>query len=117
VSKSVLRFLVDLGFVVHTPAELFGTKDEAYGAADTEWLRRITGTGWAVLGRDAKIAERPHELAAYRAAHVHMFPLPGEATRQELLDVLGARLNDICVAWTNSRTSIWKVRPSGLRVL
>jgi hypothetical protein len=117
VSKSVRRFLADLGYVVHTPGELFGSKEEAYGAADTEWLRRVAGTGWAIIGRDAKIAERPHELVAYRAAHVHMFLLPGEATLQQLLDILGHCLRDICVAWAQSRTSIWRVRPSGLRRL
>jgi hypothetical protein len=117
VSRSVRRFLTGLGYVVHTPGELFGSWAEASGAPDTEWLRRVSGTGWAVIGRDAKIAERPHELAAYRAAHVHMFLLPGEATLQELVDLLAAYLTHICTAWANKRPGIWKIRASGLRPL
>jgi hypothetical protein len=70
-----------------------------------------------VIGRDAKIAERPHELAAYRSANVHMFLLPGEATRQTLLDLLAASLKDICIAWARSRAGIWRIRPSGLHPL
>jgi hypothetical protein len=77
----------------------------------------VAGTGWAIIGRDAKIAERPHELAAYRAARVHMFLLPGEATRQALLDLLTAWLEDVCITWARSRTGIWKIRPSGLHPL
>jgi PIN like domain len=117
VSRSVRHFFLDLGYVVHTPGELFGSRDAGYGAPDTEWLRRVAGTGWAIVGRDAKIAERPHELAAYRSARVHMFLLPGEATRQALLDLLALRLRDICVTWARSRTGIWRIRPSGLHPL
>jgi hypothetical protein len=117
VSRSVRRFLTDLDYVVHTPGELFGSKDEAYGATDTSWLQRVAGTGWAIIGRDAKIAERPYELAAYKSAHVHMFLLPGEATRQALIDLLAVSLKDICTTWAASRTGIWRVRPSGLHPL
>jgi hypothetical protein len=117
VTRSIKRFLTDLEYVVHTPGELFGSKEEAYGAPDEEWLRRVAGTGWAVLGRDAKIAERPYELAAYKAARVHMFLLPGQATRQELVDLLTICLKDICTTCTNARTGIWRVRASGLHPL
>jgi hypothetical protein len=96
---------------------LFASKEAAYGVADTEWLRRVAGTGWAVIGRDAKIAERPHELAAYKAAHVHMFLLPGDATLQRLIELLAISLKEICTTWAASRTGIWKVRPSGLHRL
>jgi hypothetical protein len=64
VSRSVFRFLGNLGYAVHTPGELFGSREAAHGPPDTEWLGRVAGTGWAVIGRDAKIAERPHELTA-----------------------------------------------------
>jgi hypothetical protein len=96
VTRSVRRFLNDLGYLVHTPGSVFGTCEEAYGADDTEWLRRIAGSGWVGIGRDSKIAVRPYELAAYRKASVHMFLLPGEATKQELVELLGMSLESIC---------------------
>jgi PIN like domain len=108
---------VNLGYVVHTPGELFGSWVEASGADDTEWLRRVSGTGWAIIGRDVKITERPHELAAYRAARVHMFLLPEEATRQELIHLLAAHLAHICMAWAGRQPAVWKIRPSGLHPL
>jgi hypothetical protein len=30
---------------VHTPGEVFGSKADAYGAEDTEWLGRVAGSG------------------------------------------------------------------------
>ncbi len=108
---------MDLGYVVHTPGELFGTRDAAYGVSDTEWLRRVGGTGWAVIGRDAKIAERPAEMEAYRSAGVHMFLLPGEATRQQLTEVLSTSLKEICTVWSARRPGIWRIGRTGLRPL
>jgi hypothetical protein len=46
-----------------------------------------------------------------------MFLLPGEATRDALVELLASRLKDICTAWTSKRAGIWKVLPSGLRPL
>lgn len=60
------RLLVDLGYAVHTPAELFGTREAAMGASDEVWLEKVAKTGWAVLNRDTKIMRRSEELAAYR---------------------------------------------------
>jgi hypothetical protein len=77
VTRAVRRLLTVLGYKCHTPPEVFGTRAESLGADDTEWLGKIARTGWVVLNRDAKIMERPDELAAYRAARVHMFYLPG----------------------------------------
>lgn len=55
VTRSVRRLLTDLGYAVHTPAELFGSRESSLGATDEEWLKRVTGRGWAVIGRDVKI--------------------------------------------------------------
>jgi PIN like domain len=71
----VRRLLVDLGYVVHTPAELFGTREAALGASDELWLEKVAKTGWAVLNRDTNIMRRRDELAAYRRAGVHMLAL------------------------------------------
>lgn len=103
------RLLLDLGYVVHTPGELFGTRDQAYGAEDTDWLARLTGTGWAVLGRDAKILRRDHELAAYRAAKVHMFLLPGQATSEHLRAVTAANLVHMGRLTAARRTGVWRL--------
>jgi hypothetical protein len=66
----VKRLLVGLGYTIHTPAEVFGTRDAALGATDAEWLAHVVKTGWAVLNRDTAIMRRPDELAAYRRAGV-----------------------------------------------
>lgn len=81
VTRTVRSVLTSLGYKCHTPPEIFGTRAESLGAKDEEWLRRIAGSGWVVLNRDANIMQRPNELEAYRAVKVHMFYLPGEATR------------------------------------
>ena len=94
-TRTVRRLLVDLGYVCHTPPEVFGTRADSLGVADTEWLKKIAHTGWVVLNRDAKIMERPDELAAYRAAKLHMFYLPGEATRDQLKQLIEDNLGGI----------------------
>jgi len=101
--------LTDLGYKCHTPPEVFGTRVESEGAEDTEWLNKIARTGWIVLNRDAKIMERPHELTAYRAARVHMFYLPGEATRDHLKWLIEKHLRAI-VSYATSRTpQVWRI--------
>lgn len=78
-TRAVRRRLTGLGYVVHSPAELYGSREEALGARDEDWLARVGQRGWVVIGRDVKIYERPAELTAYLAAGVHVFLLPGEA--------------------------------------
>jgi len=117
VTRRVRRFLAGLGYAVHTPGELYGSREEAYGAADVDWLRRVTGSGWVVIGRDAKITQRPHELAAYRRCGLHMFLLPGEATAQDLQDVLSTHLAVICTHAGQRQPAVWKVTRSGVRRL
>jgi hypothetical protein len=42
---------------------------------DPSWLRVVGGRGWVVLTRDQRIRTRPNELAAVRAARLHVFAL------------------------------------------
>jgi hypothetical protein len=63
VTRRVRRVLIGLGYCVHTPGELYGTREEAYGASDVDWLRRVAGTGWIVIGRDLKITQRRQHRA------------------------------------------------------
>jgi hypothetical protein len=106
--------LVELGYGCHTPPEIFGSRAESLGAPDTEWLRRIARTGWVVLNRDAKIMERPHELEAYRAAKVHMFYLPGEATRDQLKQLVESHLRDIVTYAADRTPEVWKITSHGI---
>ncbi|MCK2237741.1 MULTISPECIES: hypothetical protein [unclassified Crossiella] len=113
-TKTVRRLLTGLGYSCHTPPEVFGTRAESLGAEDTEWLKKITNSGWAVLNRDAKIMERPHELDAYRAARVHMFYLPGEATRDELRSLVENNLRNIITYATDRKPDVWKITKNGI---
>ncbi len=114
VTRSVLKFLIDLGYRCHTPAELFGTRDSALGVRDEVWLTRVREHDWVVLSRDAKIMERPAELAAYRAANVHMFYLPGEATRAQLLELISANLRDIITYASAKKPNVWQIKRTGV---
>jgi hypothetical protein len=110
----VRRVLVRLGYRCHTPPEVFGTRAESEGATDPEWLKKVKGSGWVVLNRDAKIMERPHELTAYRAAKVHMFYLPGEATRDQLRHLVEHHLR-LIVTYATSRTpEVWRITAHGI---
>jgi hypothetical protein len=114
VTRTVRRVLVRLGYRCHAPPEVFGTRSDSLGAADTEWLGKISRSGWIVLNRDAKIIERPDELAAYRAAKVHMFYLPGEASRDRLKVLVEVNLHDIIV-FANDRTpDVWRITDHGV---
>jgi len=116
VTRSVCRLLRDLGYVVHTPAELYGTREAASGASDDDWLRRVGSRRWAVLNRDLKIFERPDELEAYRRARVHMFLLPGQATSAELRDLVAINLAEICSVATGSDPQTMRLTGHGLEV-
>ena len=114
VTRMVRRLLTSLGYKCHTPPEVFGNRVRSQGADDEEWLGRIAGTGWIVLNRDARIMERPDELEAYRAARVHMFYLPGEATRDHLCSLVSTHLRDIIVYSSNRNPDVWRVTNSGI---
>lgn len=42
---------------------------------DAAWIAEVGRQGWAVLTRDQEIRRRPNELAAVRAANLHLFAL------------------------------------------
>jgi len=101
--------------MIHTPAELFGTRDAALGAGDDDWLARVGQRGWACLTRDLKIYERPAELEAYQRARVHVFLLPGEATAAQLAELITRCLADMCSVATSRAPQSWKLTKSGLQ--
>lgn len=57
---------------MHTPAELFGTREAALGASDELWLEKVAKTRWAVLNRDTNIMRRRDEgrVPSRRSAYV-----------------------------------------------
>lgn len=55
-------------FVAHR--ELF-----ADDVADVDWIAEVGRRGYTVLTRDQAIRRRPNELAAVRAARIHLFAL------------------------------------------
>jgi hypothetical protein len=73
VTRSVRRLLTNLGYAFHSPAELYGSHEAALGARDEDWLAKVSVHRWTVLGRDAKIYERPSELEAYRVSKLQVF--------------------------------------------
>jgi hypothetical protein len=113
----VRRLLVDLGYVVHTPAEVFGTREAALGASDELWLEKVAKSGWAVLNRDTNIMRRRDELAAYRRAGVHMFYLPGEAKVAVLVGLVSVNLVEICTVTASKKAKLWYLTPEGLEEL
>jgi len=113
--RTLRRAISDLGYVVHTPAQLYGSRDAAAGTEDVVWLRDVGRQGWAVIGRDTKIFERDAELQAYRDARVHIFLFPGQATRAQLLELLRHNLREICMLATQRVPAVYFVRAGGLR--
>lgn len=113
VTRSVRRLLTGLGYSVHTPAELFGSREASSGAADEEWLSKVAGRGWAILGRDVKIYERPWELEAYRRARVQVFLLPGQALAAQLTYLVAVNLKDIGAITSGRKVGTWYLRESG----
>lgn len=113
VTRSVRRRLEELGYTVHTPAELYGSREAALGAEDTDWLPRVGRHRWTVLGRDAKIYERPAELEAYRRARVHVFLLPGQALVVELVHLVEVNLAAISAIAPSRTPGTWRLTNTG----
>lgn len=80
-------------------------------------MGRVAPRGWAVLGRDTKILERPSELQAYRKSGLHMFLFPGEATVAELVELLSFNLREICTVTTQRRPQVLRATKNGLFVV
>ncbi|MCT1354160.1 hypothetical protein [Gordonia hongkongensis] len=103
------RSIEDLGYIVHTPAAVYGTRAAAEGTPDERWLRDVGRNGWAAIGRDTTILVTPSELQAYKRARIHLFLFHGHATRQQLIDALHANLRDICTHCMSGTPSVWRV--------
>jgi hypothetical protein len=112
--RSIRRFIADLGYRVHTPAEVFGRERLEGGLKDEDWLPVIGAQGWVVYSRDHHILSRELELKAYLQARVHMFLLPGTATRQHLLDLVGTNLAHVCAVASARQPSVYWLTPYGL---
>jgi hypothetical protein len=113
-TRAVRKRLVGLGYVVHSPAELYGSRDMALGAADEDWLAKVGERGWAVIGRDVKIYERPAELTAYLRAGVHVFLLPGQAKVAQLVELIEINLADMCTCAAAKQPGTWRLTTGGL---
>jgi len=112
--RTIRRFIADLGYTIHTPAEVFGWERLRQRLHDEDWLPVVGRNGWVVFGRDWHILDRELELRAYLAAQVHMFLLPGEATRAELTELLALNLRSICAAAMARRPNVYWITRSGL---
>jgi PIN like domain len=113
VTRSVRNLLTGLGYILHTPAELYGSRDAALGARDEDWLAKVGHHRWTVLGRDLKIYERPSELAAYQASRLQVFLLPGQARASELVELVEVNLTQICAIASIRQPGTWRLTRSG----
>lgn len=112
--RSVRRFISDLGYAVHTPASVFGRARLEKGLDDADWLPVAGRNGWVVVGRDHHILDRQWELNAYLKAKVHMFLLPGQATRDEILALLTHNLAAVCASAMAREPSVYWLTSTGL---
>ncbi|GAA1105521.1 PIN-like domain-containing protein [Nocardiopsis metallicus] len=115
--RTTRRCLSDLGYVVHTPADLYGSRELAEGVRDEDWLAKLTAHDWAVISKDEHILQRPTELAAYKAARIHMFMLPNNVRRDDLIALLHQNLRDICTRAVEKTPGVWRVTRQGLTQL
>ncbi|WP_024801162.1 hypothetical protein [Nocardia sp. BMG51109] len=106
--RTLRRAIEDLGYCVHTPARLYGSRAKAQGTLDEVWLRDVGKHGWVAIGRDTTILSEPDELAAYKAAKIHMFLFDGNANRDELVRTLHALLRDICTHSSAGKPTVWR---------
>ncbi len=112
--STVRRFIADLGYVVHSPAEVFGKDRLDRGLRDEDWLPVIGQQGWAVFGRDQAILQREMELRALLAAKIHMFLLPGEAPRSKIIDLLKINLSGVCTCTSARQPNVYWLTLSGI---
>ena len=114
IGKTVRRFFTDLGYVVHTPGAVFGVERLRETVEDTDWLPVAGAKNWTVFCRDLSIMDRPSELQAYLAARVHMFVLPGNATRVEIVDLLSTNLAEICALAVARQPNVYWLTAGGV---
>ena len=61
----------------------------ARDAADADWIVEVGRQHWVVVTRDQRIRHRPNELAAVRAANLHLFALTsGNLSAAQTAEVL-----------------------------
>ncbi|MFC4584752.1 PIN-like domain-containing protein [Sphaerisporangium corydalis] len=102
-----------MGYQVHTPAELFGSREKALGAPDDQWLPLVGQRGWVVIASDIHIFQRPHEYQAYLKARVAVFLLPGESRVEERMDLITCGLSVMCGEASQHRSGVWRLTPRG----
>jgi hypothetical protein len=112
--KTARRFISDLGYTVHTPASVFGRAALDGHLYDERWLPVAGARGWAVIGRDQRILLREHELRAYLEARVHLFLLPGEITRNQIVDLLRKNLREMCSLASARRPNVYWLTRDGI---
>jgi hypothetical protein len=99
---------------VWTPSAVFTRARLDVTLTDEEWLPHVGRKGWAVIGRDSHILERPLELRAFLQAKLHMFLLPGSATRAEILDLLAINLGAVCTQTAARQHGVYWLTLGGL---
>jgi hypothetical protein len=80
----------------------------------TTGCRSSDAKGWTVFGRDQRILDRPIEVEAYLAARVHMFLLPGQARRDEIVHLLEVTLRDVCTVAVARAPNVYWLTPHGV---
>lgn len=113
VTRGVQQLLARLGYVLHTPAELYGSAAAARDAPDEDWLAHVSGRNWAILGRDLKTYERPWELAAYQRAQVQVFLLPGQVRAAGLAHLIEVNLARIAAITSTREPGTWRLTSAG----
>ena len=93
---------------MHTPPELYGTREAAEGTPDEVWLADVARHRWTVVSRDSKILERPSEIAAFKAARLHLVLYPGQASRETLVDAVHATLTEMCTVSSRAVPGVWR---------
>ncbi|MEV6029567.1 hypothetical protein AB0L65_00370 [Nonomuraea sp. NPDC052116] len=113
VCRTIRRLLTGLGYRVHSPAELYGSRDQALGADDDDWLPKVGRQGWVVLATDFRIFERPHEYEAYLKAGVPVFLMPAESKIEERVELIKACLPSMCSAASQREAGVWRLTVHG----
>ena len=108
--RSLRRFIVSLGYQVHSPASVFTRERLEDGLADEDWLPVIGEKGWVVFGRDQYILKRELELQAFLKAKVHMFLFPGDAARDHIIELVRLNLSQICSMASARRPNVYWLR-------
>lgn len=81
---------------------------------DVQWLPVVGAEGWVVISRDQRIMSREHELRAYLDAKVHLFLLPGQNTRQQIVHLLQVNLREIFALATARKPNVYWLTTGGI---